>query len=246
MSSKPRNYRPEHTQLLVSVRSADEAAMALSGGADIIDIKEPREGVLGAAPLLVTRSIVKTVAGKRPVSATIGDIPIEAALEASFATAETGVDYVKIGAFGNMARVDLTPFKHLGASNVRLILVLFADRVPDFGIIPKLRAAGFYGVMLDTAEKVSGTLRTNLDDTALAAFLAEAHRVNLLAGLAGSLRVTDIAPLLALKPDVLGFRGAACKAGLRHETLNLSALSALRQRIPSGTDLADQHFVAEA
>ena len=35
--------------LLVSVRSADEAIAALAGGADVIDVKEPNRGALGAA-----------------------------------------------------------------------------------------------------------------------------------------------------------------------------------------------------
>ena len=36
-------------KLLVSVRSADEAEVALEGGADIIDVKEPLHGSLGWA-----------------------------------------------------------------------------------------------------------------------------------------------------------------------------------------------------
>ncbi|MFQ5843721.1 MAG: (5-formylfuran-3-yl)methyl phosphate synthase, partial [Planctomycetota bacterium] len=36
--------------LLASVRSIQEAILALSGGADVLDVKEPREGSLGAAP----------------------------------------------------------------------------------------------------------------------------------------------------------------------------------------------------
>ena len=35
-------------RLLVSVRSADEVAAAMAGGADIIDAKEPARGSLGA------------------------------------------------------------------------------------------------------------------------------------------------------------------------------------------------------
>jgi uncharacterized protein (UPF0264 family) len=37
------------TGLLVSVRDAAEAADALAGGADLIDVKEPNAGSLGAA-----------------------------------------------------------------------------------------------------------------------------------------------------------------------------------------------------
>ena len=35
------------TGLLVSVRSAEEAEIALAGGANLIDIKEPSRGALG-------------------------------------------------------------------------------------------------------------------------------------------------------------------------------------------------------
>src|SRR5690606_38342384 len=38
------------TQLLVSVRNRAEALAALAGGADLIDVKEPWRGSLGAAP----------------------------------------------------------------------------------------------------------------------------------------------------------------------------------------------------
>ncbi len=37
------------TKLLVSVRSVDEAEMVLEAGVDLIDVKEPRSGSLGAA-----------------------------------------------------------------------------------------------------------------------------------------------------------------------------------------------------
>ena len=42
-------------RLLVSVRSAAEARAALSGGADIIDAKEPSLGSLGAVGPLALR-----------------------------------------------------------------------------------------------------------------------------------------------------------------------------------------------
>ena len=35
-------------RLLVSVRSADEVGAALAGGAEIVDVKEPSRGALGA------------------------------------------------------------------------------------------------------------------------------------------------------------------------------------------------------
>ena len=148
------------TRLLVSVRTAAEAVTALGGGADIIDVKEPRTGVLGAAPLDVTRAIVAVAGGRRPVSATVGDVPLAEAVEAAAATADTGVDYVKIGVFEDGA-ADLAPFTRLAAGGMRLILVMFADRAPDFGLIARAGQAGFAGLMLDTATKGQGGLRAH-------------------------------------------------------------------------------------
>jgi (5-formylfuran-3-yl)methyl phosphate synthase len=62
-------------QLLVSVRSAAEAEAALEGGASLIDVKEPSRGSLGRADEAVVRAVVQTVAGRRPVSAALGELP---------------------------------------------------------------------------------------------------------------------------------------------------------------------------
>lgn len=222
-----------HTRMLISVRAAAEAALALNAGADIIDVKEPRAGVLGAAPLDVIRAVVQTVAGRRPVSATVGDVPFRDAAEAARTVAATGVDFVKIGAFGigSAAEFDSRPFAPLIETGCRLVLVMFADCAPDFALVPRLGMAGFRGVMLDTATKDGRSLTSHLDLATLSFFVAGARDAGLFAGLAGSLRATDVAPLLALAPDVIGFRGAACKAGARHEQLDKSALLSLHTMV---------------
>ena len=61
-------------QLLVSVRSADEARTALAGGASIIDVKEPDHGSLGQAPWSVWRD-VHTVASTARRSARPSESP---------------------------------------------------------------------------------------------------------------------------------------------------------------------------
>lgn len=63
-----------HCRLLVSVRSAAEAEAALAGGADLIDIKEPTRGSLGRADDRVIADILRQVAGRRPVSAALGEL----------------------------------------------------------------------------------------------------------------------------------------------------------------------------
>ncbi|MGF1583325.1 MAG: (5-formylfuran-3-yl)methyl phosphate synthase [Gemmataceae bacterium] len=66
--------KPHRTRLLVSVRSAHEAELALLGGADVIDIKEPANGPLGKTSWQVVEEIVRVVQGRVPVTAAMGEL----------------------------------------------------------------------------------------------------------------------------------------------------------------------------
>jgi len=59
------------TGMLASVNTIDEALWVLNAGVDIIDLKEPANGALGALEPETITIIVKRINGKRPISATI-------------------------------------------------------------------------------------------------------------------------------------------------------------------------------
>jgi len=82
------------TLFLASVRDAEEAELALHAGADIVDLKDPAQGALGALPPDIIAACVKQVAGRAPVSATVGDLPLEGdgVRAAIRKTASLGVD----------------------------------------------------------------------------------------------------------------------------------------------------------
>ena len=65
------------TLMLASVRSQEEAEIALAQGADIIDCKEPSHGALAALALSSVYDIVQSVKGRRPVSAVV-ELPYDA------------------------------------------------------------------------------------------------------------------------------------------------------------------------
>ncbi len=228
------------TALLASVRSAEEAELALAGGADVIDLKDPARGALGALPCDVIRAAVARVSGRRPVSATAGDLPMEprTVTDAVDRIADTGVDFVKVGMFpGGSKSACLDALSSRARSEVRLVAVLFADRVPGFDLIEQVAASGFVGIMLDTARKGGGGLRQHLSAETLGAFVARAKESELFVGLAGSLRHEDVAPLLRLEPDYLGFRGALTSGG-RTASLDTAALAVIRAAIPATVDRA--------
>jgi uncharacterized protein (UPF0264 family) len=66
----------------------------------------------------------------------------------------------------------------------------------------------------------------------LRASIASARASGLAIGFAGSLRAGDVPALLALGPDLLGFRGALCRGGRRGEPLDSVRLAAIRAAIP--------------
>ncbi|HET6387889.1 (5-formylfuran-3-yl)methyl phosphate synthase [Hyphomicrobium sp.] len=217
---------------LASVTNADEAEIALQGGADIIDCKDPASGALGALPLDTVREIVRRVDGRAPVSATVGDLPTEPRVMtvAAVAMAETGVDIVKIGFFGEDDPRAAIATVGAQLPSAKLVAVLMADRAPDFSVLLALAAAGFAGVMLDTAGKESGSLTTVLGPGRLTEFVRTARDNGLFAGLAGSLKEGDIPGLVRLQPDMLGFRGALCSGG-RKGAIEAARVSAVRRAI---------------
>ena len=228
------------TYLLASVRDAHEAAMALQADADVIDLKDPQHGALGALPLSVVREAVAAVGRRRPVSATLGDAPMPPGLwvERAAALAECGVDYVKVGLpAGPAADACIDALSGL-AAQVALVGVLFADERPDLRVLRRLAGAGFSVVMLDTANKAGGGLRRHITDAGLGRFVGYAATHGLCSGLAGSLGLGDIAPLLALGPEYLGFRGALCAGGERGAGLDADAMARVRLAIPRHSDAA--------
>src|SRR5262245_20546874 len=114
--------------LLASVTGPDEAALVLAGGADIIDLKDAARGALGARAPDVLRATVAAVGGRRPVSAVTGDLPMEpdVVTDAVARTAETGVDYVKVGLFPGPKRPQCIRTLAPLARSTKIVGVMFA------------------------------------------------------------------------------------------------------------------------
>lgn len=219
------------TRLLASVRDEDEAEIALGGGADIIDFKDPARGALGALPAPVIERGVQRVAGRAPTSATAGDWALEPAAltRAVAAIAATGVDYVKLGLLPGAALHGCIRALAPLAARHRLVAVFFADRGVSHDALPGLRSAGFAGAMIDTFDKSNGSLREYLSNDMLREFVGSCRNLGLMAGLAGSLHLRDVAPLAALRPDLLGFRGALCGAAGRNGPLSAERVKLVRE-----------------
>jgi hypothetical protein len=213
-------------RLLVSVRSAEEAEMAVDGGADVIDAKDPELGALGAVRPTELSEIRAAVPADRLVTAALGDAVGEVAIRClAQEYAARGAGLVKVG-FAGTDDVDLV--ERLVASCVRgcdaadsdagVVAVAYADVPQGRGIsaLSLLEIAarvGARGVLIDTADKRGVGLRALWSSQELATWIASAHAYGLLAAVAGRLVGDDLAFVGDAGADVAGVRGAACAGG---------------------------------
>lgn len=227
-------------RLMISVVSAVEAREAMLGGAEILDIKNPSEGSLGAQFPRVIREVKDLSSGRAAISAAIGDMPNlpgTAAL-AALGAAACGADYVKVGLHGPRSEAEAVTLLR----EVRLAVQEFSTSViaacyADFQragtldpvCLPRLSAsAGVKGCLLDTAIKDGHTLFDFLNPQALRLLAEQAHAADLLFGLAGALREQDLPLARDLGADVVGLRTAACRDNQRSGPLEAARVRRLR------------------
>jgi uncharacterized protein (UPF0264 family) len=215
------------TRLLVSVRSAAEAEAALEGGAHLIDVKEPSRGPLGKADDRTIADVVRVAAGRRPVSASFGELADGWGWPAPQAA---GLAYGKWGLAGCTAgdRAAAWPYELEGAvqdircefPDCRPVAAAYADwrraRAPApvevcaFAVRLRLGA-----LLFDTWEKDGSTLLDWLPPPALRPLIDVCRAGGLRVALAGSLRAEEIRALQPLQPDWFAVRGAVCQGRQR-------------------------------
>ena len=230
--------------LLVSVRNADEARVALAGGADVIDVKEPNRGSLGAADVEVVAAVVAAVGERVPISVAAGEL-----LEASHSLIGlAGVKYCKIGLAGCQACADW-PARWRSAirqwpASVRPVAVVYADwKLADApspeNVLAEAVAVGCPVLLVDTWDKSRGTLFDHWPAQDVARFCRRVREAEIAVVLAGSLQGEILQAAIACRPDLIAVRGAVC-AGGRTGTISeervRTVLAALRRERAAAGD----------
>ena len=212
------------TQLLISVKNVAEALIALDAGADIIDLKDPNIGALGALDEVLSLQIVHVINGRATISATIGEqhASLNALIASIEARAELGVDIIKIAVpkFFNEPEF-LIKITQLTNNGIKIVAVLFADEPIELSLLDKCQQMGFFGAMLDTNNKQQNLLQVQ-SQSDLQMFTQKCNLHQLQCGFAGSLRPQDIADLINFNPTFIGFRGGVCENNLRISVLSRS------------------------
>jgi (5-formylfuran-3-yl)methyl phosphate synthase len=230
-------------RLLVSVADVSEARVAAAAGADVVDVKNPAEGSLGAPSPAVIAGVRAAVPAELPVSAAIGDMPNlpgTAAL-AALGAARSGATFVKVGLWGVSTEPEAVTLLRAvrdavaGVPGTVIVGAAYADarRVARAPLAPELlprvaRAAGVGVYLLDTAVKDGRGLLDWLSPDELTSLVADAHEAGLQVALAGALRAEDLAVARATGADIAGVRSAACGDGRRSGSVEAARVRALR------------------
>ncbi|MEG3055220.1 MAG: (5-formylfuran-3-yl)methyl phosphate synthase [Methanoculleus sp.] len=207
-------------QLLVSPSSIEEARNSLS--ADIIDVKKPSEGSLGANFPWVIQEI-KKIAGKKPVSAAIGDNeykPGTAALSA-YGAAHAGADFIKVGLkFDGIDHARevieaVTTAVKRDFPEKSVVIAAYADfqrmgTISPLVISQMVADAGADVAMIDTGIKDGRSAFEFMDEVALIQFVEQNRELGLQTAIAGSLKFEDLDAVKRIDPDIIGVRGMVC------------------------------------
>ncbi len=232
--------------LLVSVRSTEEARVALEGGATWIDVKEPRNGPLGRASPRVWRAVRAVVPVAVAFSVALGELP-EHRPPILMANDLQGVEHAKVGLAGvgpdwreQWSRLrDSLP-------KVRWVAVAYRDHLVagspclDDVLAEAIAVGSCVGALIDTWRKSGASLVEGKDDDrswvqgcARSPVFERFRESGKFLSLAGGLDLDAISGLReALAPDWFAVRGAACARGDRlgrvelHRVQRLAAAAA--------------------
>ena len=220
-------------RLLVSVRDAAEARAAVSGGADIVDVKEPARGALGAADPAVWAAVLRVCDGRADVSVALGEAaPLiwERPPDAPPTPLPAGLRWAKLGPGGlaggardarrweiGEARAQFLPPPE-SAGPFDWVTVAYADHAganappPDELLETETTDGTGAGriFLLDTFTKDGRGLLDRLTEEEVTRLCGAAHAVGFAVALAGSLRLGDIPRAVRCGADVIAVRGAAC------------------------------------
>ena len=224
------------TGLLVSVRSAAEAAAALPH-VDLLDVKEPARGALGAADFKVISAVLRLASGQVPVSAALGEL-LE--LPDGWRTGlPPDLRFAKLGLAGCAARPAWPTIWGHALSQLPPGVVPVAVAYADWStcdapapaeVLCHGRQLGCGALLLDTLDKSGGGLLDRMPPAEAERLLADARECGLLTVVAGSLTVTSMATVLPWQPDFIAVRGAACR-GQRTTEIDGGRVAELARRV---------------
>ena len=228
--------------LMVSVQNVGEALEADRGGADVVDVKNLQEALVGSGHPSVVREVRSQIPAEKHVSVTLGVVPSQPGTVAMAAYAAAALDAtsVKVGfcqADYETAAETLRQSRWaMEGYNTKLIGSLFADNHLYDGLDPLLmvqlaKDGECDGFLIDTLTKDGRNLFDFIPEAKLKEIVLRGKELGLSTSLSGHLRIEDLDELARINPDIVGVRGAVCSKGERDRTVAWEAVAKFKRQL---------------
>jgi len=228
--------------LMVSAQNLEEALEAEKGGADIVDIKNLQEAMVGSGHPLLAQEVRARIPAEKHVSVTLGVVPNQPGTVAMavYAAAQLHATSVKVGfvkADYEMAVEVLRESRRaLQGSDTKLIGSLFADNPLYDGLDPhrivQLAKDGQCdGLLIDTLTKDGRNLFDFMSEAELREVVIQGKQAGMSTALSGHLQIDDLDELARINPDIVGVRGAVCSTGDRTRSVAWEAVARFKREL---------------
>ena len=229
--------------LMVSVQNVAEALEAEQGGADVVDVKNLQEALVGSGHPDIVRQVRSQIPVEKHVSVTLGVVPNQpgTVAMAAYAAAALNATSVKVGFrqadYAMAVEVLRQSRQALEGFNTKLIGSLFADNLLyEGGLDPKLmiqlaRDGECDGFLIDTLTKDGRNLFDFIPEAELREMVLRGKELGLSTSLSGHLKLQDLDELARINPDIVGVRGAVCASGNRDRAVAWEAVANFKREL---------------
>ena len=228
--------------LMVSVQNLNEAIEALHGGADIVDVKNLQEALVGSAHPLTVKAVRDSIPMDRHASVTLGVVPNQAGTVA-MAVYTAGIldaTSVKVGfmktEYNQAVEILLECKEALSGFDTKLIGSLFADNPLYDGLdashmVDLAEASKCDGWLIDTLTKDGRNLFDFIPEPELRDMVLSGKKSGMSTALSGHLKMSDLDELARINPDIVGVRGAVCQKGERDAAVHRDAVAEFTRQL---------------
>ncbi|MBK50595.1 MAG: hypothetical protein CL768_06195 [Chloroflexi bacterium] len=228
--------------LMVSVQNMEEAKQALKGNADIVDVKNLQEALVGSAHPWLVKEVRDYVPQETHASVTLGVVPnqVGTVAMAVYSAGLLNATSVKVGfmktEYQMAVDILLASKEALNGTETKLIGSLFADNELYDGLDPNkmvdlAKDGGCDGFLIDTLTKDGRNLFDFMSEEVLTNFVYQGKTMGISTALSGHLRLDNLDELARINPDIVGVRGAVCSKGERDNSVYWEAVANFRKEL---------------
>ena len=228
--------------LMVSVQNVEEALEADRGGADVVDVKNLQEALVGSGHPAVVQQVRNQIPVEKHVSVTLGVVPSQpgTVAMAAYAAASLNATSVKVGFcntdYATAVEILIQARQAMEGFNTKLIGSLFADNGLYDGLDPHLmlqlaKDGQCDGFLIDTLTKDGRNLFDFIPENKLKEIVFQGKQLGLSTSLSGHLRIEDLDELARINPDIVGVRGAVCADGNRGRSVAWESVAEFKRQL---------------